>query len=49
MGAPVFKLGMVALNRGDIAGAKALFQQVVDLEPDSQEAAQAQGILSALP
>ncbi len=46
---PVFKLGMVALNRGDIEGAKALFQQVVDLEPDSEEAAQAQGILSALP
>ena len=46
---PVFKLGMVALNRGDIEGAKTLFQQVVDLEPDSEEAAQAQGILSALP
>ena len=46
---PVFKLGMVALNRGDIEGAKALFRQVVDLEPDSEEAAQAQGILSALP
>ena len=46
---PVFKLGMVALNRGDIEGAKALFRQVVDLEPDSEEAAQAQGILAALP
>ena len=46
---PVFKLGMVALNRGDIEGAKARFQQVVDLEPDSDEAAQAQGILAALP
>ena len=46
---PVFKLGMVALNRGDIEGAKALFRQVVDIEPDSEEAAQAQGILSALP
>ena len=46
---PVFKLGMVALNRGDIDGAKRLFQQVVDLEPDSEEAAQAQGILAALP
>ena len=46
---PVFKLGMVALNRGEIEGAKALFQQVVDLEPDSEEAAQAQGILAALP
>ncbi len=46
---PVFKLGMVALNRGDIEGAKTLFQRAVDLEPDSEEAAQAQGILSALP
>ena len=46
---PVFKLGMVALNRGDIEGAKALFQQVVDIAPDSEEAAQAQGILAALP
>ena len=46
---PVFKLGMVALNRGDIEGAKALFRQVVDIAPDSEEAAQAQGILSALP
>lgn len=46
---PVFKLGMVALNRGDLEGAKALFRQVVDLAPDSEEAAQAQGILAALP
>ena len=46
---PVFKLGMVALNRGDIEGAKTLFQRAVDLEPDSEEAAQAQGILAALP
>ena len=46
---PVFKLGMVALNRGDVEGAKTLFQRAVDLEPDSEEAAQAQGILGALP
>ena len=46
---PVLKLGHVALNRGDIEGAKALFQQVVDLAPDSEEAAQAQGMLAVLP
>lgn len=47
--APVLKLGLLALNRGDIEGAKALFQQVVDLAPDSAEGAQAQGMLAALP
>ena len=46
---PVFKLGMVALNQGNIEGAKARFQQVVDIAPDSEEGAQAQGILAALP
>lgn len=46
---PVFKLGMVALNRGDLEGARALFQKVVELAPDSEEGAQAQGILAALP
>jgi tetratricopeptide (TPR) repeat protein len=46
---PVFKLGLVALNRGDIEGAKALFQKVIDLAPDSQEGAQAAATLAALP
>ena len=46
---PVLKLGMLALNRGDIEGAKTLFQQVVDMAADSEEAAQAQGMLAALP
>jgi len=46
---PVFKLGLVALNRGDIEGAKALFRKVIDLAPDSQEGAQAQATLAALP
>ena len=46
---PVFKLGMVALNRGDLEGARALFQKVVELDPGSEEGAQAQGILAALP
>ena len=46
---PVFKLGMVALNRGDIEGAKVLFQKVIDLAPDSEEGAQAKATLAALP
>ena len=46
---PVFKLGLVALNRGDIEGAKALFQKVIDLAPDFQEGAQAAATLAALP
>ena len=46
---PVLKLGLLALNRGDIEGAKVLFQKVVDLAPDSEEGAQAQGMLAALP
>jgi TolA-binding protein len=46
---PVFKLGLVALNRGDIAGAKALFQKVVGLAPDSPDGVQAAATLAALP
>ena len=46
---PVLKLGLLALNRGDLEGAKLLFQKVVDLAPDSEEGAQAQGMLAALP
>jgi tetratricopeptide (TPR) repeat protein len=46
---PLFKLGLVALNRGDIETAKTFFTQVVEKEPDSEEGAQAQATLSALP
>jgi len=46
---PVYKLGMVALNKGDIEGAKALFQQVLDMAPDSESGAQATAMLTALP
>ena len=46
---PVFKLALVALNRGDIEGAKVLFQKVLDLAPNSPEGAQAQATLGALP
>ncbi len=46
---PVYKLGMVALNRGDIDGAKARFQQVIDMAPDSESGAEATAMLTALP
>jgi outer membrane protein assembly factor BamD (BamD/ComL family) len=46
---PVLKLGLVALNRGDLARAKTLFQQVIKLAPDSEEGAQAKSMLEALP
>jgi tetratricopeptide (TPR) repeat protein len=48
-GKPLFKLALVALNKGDIPGAKEYFQRVVDVEPNSQEGAQAQATLNALP
>ena len=46
---PVYKLGMVALNEGDVEGAKARFQQVIDMAPDSESGAQAKAMLAALP
>lgn len=46
---PVYKLGMMALNQGDIEGAKARFQQVIDMAPDSESGTQAQAMLAALP
>ena len=48
-GKPLFKLALVALNKGDIPTAKDYFQRVVDVEPNSQEGAQAQATLNALP
>ena len=48
-GKPLFKLAMVALNKGDIEDAKQLFSQVVERDPNSEEAAQAQATLGALP
>lgn len=46
---PVFKLALVALNKGDMDTAKQHFQKVVDLDPNSDEGAQASATLGALP
>ena len=46
---PMFKLGLVALNKGDIETAKTFFAQVVEKDPSSEEGAQAQATLDALP
>ena len=46
---PWFKLALVALNKGDVSAAKQHFQKVIDVAPNSEEGAQAQATLSALP
>ena len=48
-GKPLYKLALVALNRGDTETAKAYLQQVVDVDPESAEAAQARATVGALP
>lgn len=46
---PVFKLAVIALKRGHEELAKQHYQKVVELAPDSEEAAEAKATLSALP
>jgi tetratricopeptide (TPR) repeat protein len=46
---PVYQLGLVSLNTGDMEGAKAHFARAVELDPASTEGQQAQAILSSLP
>ncbi len=46
---PLFKLGLVALNQGDMETAKQHFQEVVELAPDSESGVTAAATLSALP
>ena len=46
---PLFKLGLVSLNLGDIEGAKQWLQQAVEADAGSPEGAQAAAILAALP
>ncbi len=47
-GKPLFKMALVALNTGDMETAVSFFEQVVDTEPDSEEAAQARAVLQQL-
>ena len=46
---PLFKLGLVSLNLGDVDGAKRWFEEVVETAPSSPEGAQATAILGSLP
>jgi tetratricopeptide (TPR) repeat protein len=46
---PLFKLALVALNKGDMETAKRFLAQVVEKDPNSAEGAQAQATLNALP
>ena len=45
---PLFRLGLIALNDGDIPGALEHFEEVVRLAPDSPEGAQAAQVLRQL-
>ena len=47
-GKPLFQLGLVALNGGDTETAVTYFEQVVAVDPDSEEATQARAILQHL-
>ena len=46
---PLFRLGLVSLNLGDIEGAKQWLQQAVDADRNSAEGQQAAAILASLP
>ncbi len=47
-GKPLFKLALVALNKGDKAGAVSYMEKVIAADPTSQEAAQAKVVLEQL-
>lgn len=47
-GAPLYKLGRLAMDRGDPDTAVAMMQKVIETDPRSPEAAQAQAALAAL-
>ena len=46
---PLYQLGLVSLNLGDIEGAKRWLQQAVDVDANSPEGQQAAAILGTLP
>ena len=47
-GKPLFKLALVALNKGDTETAVKYFEQVVEVDPSSAEGAQAKGLITQL-
>ncbi len=47
-GKPLFKLALVALNKGDTETAVKYFEQVVEVDPSSAEGAQAKGFITQL-
>ena len=46
---PFLKLGYAYLNKGDFATAVKMFNKVIELDPDSQEAITAKEIIKSLP
>jgi len=48
-GDPLFKLALVALNKGDMETAKQFFEKVIAVAPNSEVAAQAKATLDSLP
>lgn len=47
-GKPLFKLALVSLNTGDIAAAVQYLEQVVEVDPNSEEGAQATALITQL-
>jgi Flp pilus assembly protein TadD len=47
-GKPIFKLALVAINKGDKDGAKKLLEKVIQVDPSSPEAAQAKAVIEQL-
>ena len=47
-GKPLFKLALVALNKGDTETAVKYFEQVLEVDPDSDEGAQAKTLIPQL-
>ena len=47
-GKPLFKLALVAINKGDKDNAKKLLDKVIQVDPASPEAAQAKAVLEQL-
>jgi tetratricopeptide (TPR) repeat protein len=47
-GRPVYRLGKLALDQGDASGAAVLMRKVIEIDPRSPEAVEAQAALAAL-